>query len=96
MDAFYLEAIPIVHVLAITQLLGIIVIIMVAIIVLLIARLIMGGRHFIIHVVMAVRYREVRRIVIAITQVRIERRVLMAAMVQRDGIAIMVRVQREV
>jgi hypothetical protein len=69
---------------------------MIAITVRQIARLIMGIRHFIIHVVMAVRYREVRRIVIAITQVRIERRGLMAAMVRRDGIAIMALVQREV
>jgi hypothetical protein len=69
---------------------------MIAIIVRQIARLIMEIKHFIIHVVMAVRYRVVRRIVIAIMQVRIERRGLMAAMVRRDGIAIMVRVQREV
>jgi hypothetical protein len=96
MDAFYLEAIPIVHVLAIAQLLGIIVIIMVAIIVLLIARLIMGGRHFIIHVVMGVRYRAVQRIVIAITQVQIAHPEPSDVTARRAGSAIMVRVQREV
>jgi hypothetical protein len=90
------EAIPTVHVLAIAQRRVITVMAMIAIIVRQIVRQQMAVRRFIIHVVMAVRYRAVQHIAIAITRVRIALQELMVVMVQHGGIVTIALVRREV